>query len=126
MRFADDDAEVVGHAADGGRLAEIPPLRADDADEKAEKFILELEGVAVRDEEAPGKPIVQVNLAHTKLTDATLKNLAVLKDLRQTIANRLGAMRTPQVVVLDREHRIRYRGRIDDQGQTRRKVRFRR
>ncbi len=39
----------------------------------------------------------------------------VLKDLRQNIADRLGAMRTPQVVVLDREHRIRYRGRIDDQ-----------
>src|SRR5262249_83055 len=42
-------------------------------------------------------------------------DFVVLKDLRQTIANRLGAVRTPQVVVLDREHRIRYRGRIDDQ-----------
>ena len=39
----------------------------------------------------------------------------ILKDLRQTIANRLGATRTPQIVVLDRERRIRYRGRIDDQ-----------
>jgi thiol-disulfide isomerase/thioredoxin len=39
----------------------------------------------------------------------------VLKDLRQIIADRLGATRTPQVVVLDRERRIRYRGRIDDQ-----------
>jgi peroxiredoxin len=39
----------------------------------------------------------------------------ILKDLRQTIANRLGATRTPQVVVLDRQRRIRYRGRIDDQ-----------
>jgi peroxiredoxin len=38
-----------------------------------------------------------------------------LKDLRQAIANRLGATRTPQVVVLDRQRKIRYRGRIDDQ-----------
>jgi thiol-disulfide isomerase/thioredoxin len=41
--------------------------------------------------------------------------LPILKDLRQTIADRLGAIRTPQVVVLDRDRRIRYRGRIDDQ-----------
>jgi peroxiredoxin len=39
----------------------------------------------------------------------------VLKDLRQRIANLVGATRTPQVVVLDRDRRIRYRGRIDDQ-----------
>jgi peroxiredoxin len=38
-----------------------------------------------------------------------------LKDLRRTIAARLGATRTPQVVVLDRERKICYRGRIDDQ-----------
>ena len=39
----------------------------------------------------------------------------ILKDLRQTIADRLGATRTPEIVVLDRERRVRYRGRIDDQ-----------
>ncbi|HEV3303891.1 MAG TPA: redoxin domain-containing protein [Planctomycetaceae bacterium] len=39
----------------------------------------------------------------------------VLKDLRQRIAERVGATRTPQVVVLDHDRRIRYRGRIDDQ-----------
>jgi peroxiredoxin len=39
----------------------------------------------------------------------------VLKDLRQTLADQLGATRTPQVIVLDHDHRIRYRGRIDDQ-----------
>jgi peroxiredoxin len=42
-------------------------------------------------------------------------NFPFLKDLRQTIADNLGATRTPQVIVLDRERRIRYRGRIDDQ-----------
>jgi peroxiredoxin len=38
-----------------------------------------------------------------------------LKDLRQTIADRVGATRTPQVIVLDRQHNIRYRGRVDEQ-----------
>jgi peroxiredoxin len=39
----------------------------------------------------------------------------ILKDLRQTIADRIGATRTPEVIVLDRERTIRYRGRVDDQ-----------
>jgi peroxiredoxin len=39
----------------------------------------------------------------------------VLKDLRQRIAFEVGATRTPQVVVLDCDRRIRYRGRVDDQ-----------
>jgi len=39
----------------------------------------------------------------------------MLKDLRQQIADAVGATRTPQIVVLDAERRIRYRGRIDDQ-----------
>jgi peroxiredoxin len=39
----------------------------------------------------------------------------ILKDLRQKIADQVGATRTPELVVLDRERRIRYRGRIDDQ-----------
>jgi peroxiredoxin len=39
----------------------------------------------------------------------------VVKDLKQRIADSVGAVRTPEVVVLDRERRLRYRGRIDDQ-----------
>jgi peroxiredoxin/mono/diheme cytochrome c family protein len=39
----------------------------------------------------------------------------ILKDLRQRIANQVGVQRTPEVVVLDGDRRIRYRGRIDDQ-----------
>ncbi|HEY4309281.1 MAG TPA: redoxin domain-containing protein [Pirellulales bacterium] len=39
----------------------------------------------------------------------------ILKDLNQTIADRVGATRTPEIVVLDRGRTIRYRGRIDDQ-----------
>jgi len=39
----------------------------------------------------------------------------ILRDLRQRIANQVGATRTPEVVVVDCDRRIRYRGRIDDQ-----------
>lgn len=38
----------------------------------------------------------------------------VLKDIG-TAAKALGVTRTPQVVVLDREKKLRYRGRVDDQ-----------
>ncbi|MBI3466375.1 MAG: redoxin, partial [Planctomycetes bacterium] len=39
----------------------------------------------------------------------------VLKDLNHTLADALGATRTPEVFVLDSERTIRYAGRIDDQ-----------
>lgn len=39
----------------------------------------------------------------------------ILKDLSNTIADRLDAQRTPELFVLDAERKIRYHGRIDDQ-----------
>lgn len=39
----------------------------------------------------------------------------LLKDPGNRVADRFGAERTPEVFVLDRERRIAYRGRIDDQ-----------
>jgi peroxiredoxin/mono/diheme cytochrome c family protein len=39
----------------------------------------------------------------------------LLKDLNNTIADAVGAERTPEVLVLDRDRVVRYRGRIDDQ-----------
>ena len=38
-----------------------------------------------------------------------------VKDYDLSCATALGVTRTPQVVVLDQQHRLRYRGRIDDQ-----------
>lgn len=38
----------------------------------------------------------------------------VLKDLHQQVADSVGASRTPEIVVLDADRVIRYRGRIDD------------
>ena len=39
----------------------------------------------------------------------------ILKDLGNKIVDELGAVRTPEVFVLDSQRRIRYQGRIDDQ-----------
>ena len=39
----------------------------------------------------------------------------ILKDVGNVVADRLGATRTPEALLLDRERRIVYRGRIDDQ-----------
>jgi peroxiredoxin len=39
----------------------------------------------------------------------------VLKDTASKVADQFGAQRTPEAFVLDSEHCIRYRGRIDDQ-----------
>lgn len=39
----------------------------------------------------------------------------ILKDLQQAVADKVGATRTPEIIVLDRARKIRYRGRVDDQ-----------
>ncbi|MBX7075085.1 MAG: thioredoxin family protein [Pirellulales bacterium] len=39
----------------------------------------------------------------------------VLRDVKNMVADHFGATRTPEVFVLDRQHVVRYRGRIDDQ-----------
>ena len=42
------------------------------------------------------------------------RNIAAVIDRDRTIARRAGATVTPQAVLLDRQGRVRYRGRIDD------------
>jgi len=42
-------------------------------------------------------------------------NFPLLKDAGNTVADRFGAERTPEVFVLDQNRVVRYRGRIDDQ-----------
>lgn len=42
-------------------------------------------------------------------------NFPLLKDVGNRVADRFGAIRTPEVFVLDGERRIRYWGRVDDQ-----------
>ncbi len=55
--------------------------RADDAEDKAVAFVEKLGGKVTRDEKAPGKPVVGVDLGGTAVTDAGLKELAPLKSL---------------------------------------------
>jgi hypothetical protein len=57
-------------------------VRADKAEDKAVEAIQNLGGRITRDEKAKGKPIVGVDFARTKVTDADLKHLAALKQLR--------------------------------------------
>jgi peroxiredoxin/mono/diheme cytochrome c family protein len=42
-------------------------------------------------------------------------NFPLLKDLNNTVADQMGAVRTPEVFVLDADRKIVYHGRIDDQ-----------
>ena len=42
-------------------------------------------------------------------------NFPVLKDVGNELADRMGALRTPEVFILDPDRKIRYHGRIDDQ-----------
>ena len=62
--------------------------RADDAEDKAVAFVEKLGGTVVRDEKAPGKPVVTVNLGGKRVTDTGLKELAALKAL--TTVNLIG------------------------------------
>ncbi|MFW6124774.1 MAG: redoxin domain-containing protein, partial [Pirellulales bacterium] len=71
-----------------------------------------------------GKNVVMIGVypnAHETLDEiaghAYDRDLAfpILKDFNQSLADTLGVQRTPEVVVLDSEFRVRYRGRIDDQ-----------
>jgi len=39
----------------------------------------------------------------------------LLKDMNNKVADAVGALRTPEVVVLDADRKVQYRGRIDDQ-----------
>lgn len=54
----------------------------------------------------------------TEITDYIAKHkikYPILKDVGNKLADKLAAERTPEVLVLDAERKIRYRGRIDDQ-----------
>ena len=52
-------------------------------EEKAVKSIEALGGKVKRDETIPGRPVVEVNLGYTKVTDSDLKVLKELKGLQE-------------------------------------------
>ena len=71
-----------------GTLAALPLwlvvgfVRADEAEDKAVKAIQELGGLIIRDRQAKDKPIVGVKLSKSRVTDAELKHLAGLQQLK--------------------------------------------
>ena len=74
-------SRIVAFAVALSGLCLCSPLRADDAEDKAVAFVEKIGGDVTRDEKAPGKPAITVNLSNTKVTDAGLKELAALKQL---------------------------------------------
>jgi peroxiredoxin len=76
------------------------------ADEYAER------GIAVLALDANRQDSLTEIAAFAKANSLTFP---ILKDLNQSVVDALLATRTPEVFVLDAEHVIRYRGRVDDQ-----------
>ncbi len=68
--------------AAGVLLLAAVPLFAEDAEDQAVKAVEKVGGMVVRDDKDPAKPVVEVNLHATKVTDAGLRELAGLKRLR--------------------------------------------
>jgi peroxiredoxin len=68
-------------------------------------------GVVVLGLNANAQDSVTEIAAHARQHELTFP---VLKDLGNTVVDAVGATRTPEVIVLDRQHTIRYRGRIDE------------
>ncbi len=68
--------------AAGVLLLAAAPVRADDAEDQAEKAVQKLGGMVVRDDKDPAKPVIKVDLSFKKVTDVDLKALADLKGLR--------------------------------------------
>src|SRR5690242_18571047 len=59
----------------------LGPVRADDADDRAEKVVKKYRGLPSRDDKLPGKPIVGINLMAAKVTDEDMKGFAGLKSI---------------------------------------------
>src|SRR5437868_625354 len=59
-----------------------PGLRADEAEDRALRAVAKLGGKATRDEKAPGRPVVAIDLSFTTVKGPVLKQLASLEALR--------------------------------------------
>lgn len=61
----------------------ISIARADEAEDRAEKYVKDLRGGVVRDEKSSEKPVVEVYLRFTSFGDAGAKELVALKNLKK-------------------------------------------
>src|SRR6516164_9565265 len=64
-------------------LLTAAPLLADEAEDKAVEAVKKLGGTVVREDNDPAKPVIKVDLVLSQVTDADLKELAPLKELKE-------------------------------------------
>jgi internalin A len=76
-----------------GLVAFVSATRGDEAEDRAVQLVEKHGGTVERDADAPGKPVVAVNLRLTKVGDGILKDLVGLKNLREL--DLVGANITP-------------------------------
>ena len=87
-RISSPEVTLVKHPKSKGLVAGLvlvlgcAALHADSAEDRAVQAVMKWGGRITRDEEAEGKPVVGVDLADTKVTDAGLKDLKHFKSLR--------------------------------------------
>ena len=89
-------------------LLSVPLLHADPAEDKAIAGIKKLGGDVQRDKDDPAHPVVAIYLISSKVTDASLKQVAAFKDL--TGVSRKYAI--PLLEYLDRERVTRRVGDV--------------
>jgi peroxiredoxin len=136
-RPTDDDAKRIGHKIDNFKLEDFRGRERSLADWADSKAIV----VAFVGTECPLANLYQPRLAelakkweplgvavigiNSNYQDSITEVAAhaqrhevpfpVLKDAGNKVADQFGAVRTPEVFVLDKDRVVRYRGRIDDQ-----------
>ncbi len=65
-----------------GGLLGPPRAQGDEAEDRAVEAIRKVDGAVARDEKAPGRPVVYVDLNYRTVTDEGLKELRAFKGLR--------------------------------------------
>lgn len=105
--FADKQAVVIAVLGTECPLATLYAPRLAQLAERFEKRGVAFVGINANQQDSLSELAQYVKVHEIKFP--------LLKDVGNVVADALGAARTPEVFVLDRDRTIRYQGRIDDQ-----------
>ncbi len=105
--YADQKLLVIAYLGTECPLAKLYAPRLESLSEKYKG-----QGVAFLGINANRQDSLTEIAAHARIHDL---KFPVLKDLGNQVADQMGAVRTPEVFVLDKDRKVRYHGRIDDQ-----------
>lgn len=105
--FADKQAVVIAVLGTECPLATLYAPRLVQLAERFEKRGVAFIGINANQQDSLSEVAQYAKLHEIKFP--------LLKDVGNVVADALGAARTPEVFVLDRDRAVRYRGRIDDQ-----------